>query len=233
MSPPIASAQPMGVAIPNIFAGFASRLQRMGASARPRIDDEQGDSRLLIERLLAYATNAERQLLEQKRRIAELEALSMTDETTGLANRRAFEDFLARTLARAARHGETGVLAYLDLDNFKQINDRHGHAAGDAALRHVARLLQSSIRTSDLAARLHGDEFAVLLVRAGCEQGRQRIDAIARTLRRTPFRFAGQEIALAASAGIACYDGPVDRAALVAAADADMYRQKRHARAPA
>src|SRR6185312_14656570 len=91
---------------------------------------------------------------------AALARLSQTDALTGLLNRRGFEARLKEAVTSARVTGEGGALLYVDLDNFKQINDRHGHAQGDAALRAAAELLRRSVRAGDLVARLGGDEFA-------------------------------------------------------------------------
>lgn len=93
----------------------------------------------------------------------ELRGLAATDTLTGLANRRVFLDRLAAELARSRRRGEPLSIALLDLNGFKAINDAHGHAAGDVALRSAAQALARSIRASDLAARFGGDEFTLLL----------------------------------------------------------------------
>jgi diguanylate cyclase (GGDEF)-like protein/PAS domain S-box-containing protein len=92
----------------------------------------------------------------------ELARLALRDDLTGLANRRAFVTVGEQLLRMAARAGETVLVVYADLDGMKAINDRHGHAAGDDALRRAARLLQETFRESDLVARIGGDEFCVL-----------------------------------------------------------------------
>ena len=99
----------------------------------------------LLERALMYAAQAEQQIASQNQRIEYLQDLSFTDELTGLFNRRGFQDQLKRTLANARRFGHTGVLIYCDLDNFKDVNDAHGHCAGDAVLRHVAETALHSL----------------------------------------------------------------------------------------
>lgn len=95
--------------------------------------------------------------------------LSRTDTLTGAANFRHFYDFAQLELARAARSGSALTVAYLDVDNFKSINDDYGHAAGDEVLRRVAATLAAVTRETDLAARLGGDEFAVLLPETGAD----------------------------------------------------------------
>lgn len=98
---------------------------------------------------------------------ARLEQIAYTDALTGLPNRRAFTDEFARALARSHRHGERLALLLIDLDHFKQVNDQHGHDAGDALLIETARRLRLAVRKGELVTRLGGDEFAVLLSASG------------------------------------------------------------------
>ena len=95
--------------------------------------------------------------------LARSESLARTDSLTGLANSRAFLERLAVDLPRLARSGAALCLAYLDLDNFKQVNDYYGHSAGDELLRSIAKVIREAVRQGDLPARLGGDEFAVSL----------------------------------------------------------------------
>ncbi len=185
------------------------------------------DGMALIEKMMAFATTAERQISAQRQRIAQLESLSMTDELTGLANRRGFRDFLNRSLAGAARHGETGVLAYFDLDDFKAVNDRFGHEAGDAALRHVGDLLARGVRRSDFVARLHGDEFAVLLLRTTPVNGEARLRRLRQTINDTPLLYGERVLHVATSLGVTGFEPGVDASELLRRADHAMYQEKR------
>lgn len=108
-------------------------------------------------------------LARLRRAFDQLEALAATDPLTGVLNGRAFYAAARRELARARRGGRALTIAYTDLDNFKFVNDRYGHAGGDALLCRVADVLTSNVRTTDLVARLGGDEFAVLLPEADAE----------------------------------------------------------------
>lgn len=102
-------------------------------------------------------------LIRAENKIAELEASADTDPLLGILNRRGFERELARSLAFMERYGTGATLIYIDLDGFKAVNDRHGHAAGDLLLKAVAATLTAHVRASDVVARLGGDEFAVLM----------------------------------------------------------------------
>jgi diguanylate cyclase (GGDEF)-like protein/PAS domain S-box-containing protein len=151
-----------------------------------------------------------------------------TDALTGLANRRALERTLATALARAGARGRTAAVLMLDLDGFKAINDSHGHAAGDAALREVARRLRRCVRERDLVARLGGDEFVVLLTDVGGSSGAaaeacERVDAVLSE----PIALEQAEVVLRAAIGVATFPGDgADAPALLAHADRAMYGAK-------
>ena len=151
-----------------------------------------------------------------------------TDVLTGLANRRALERTLDAALARAGGRGRAVALLMLDLDGFKAVNDTHGHAAGDEALREVARRLRRSVRERDLVARLGGDEFVVVLTDLG---GRARavedsVDRIREALS-DPIVFRDASLRLGAAIGIATFPGDgATTADLLAHADRGMYAAK-------
>ena len=152
------------------------------------------------------------------RLVDELAARSTTDVLTGLSNRRAFDARLAEELARAARHGTPLALVALDVDGLKAINDRGGHAAGDAAIRAVAEALRSTARATDLAARTGGDELAVLAPLTTGEQALALAERIRLVLRRVPG-------APTVSIGVADLARAGPRT-LGATADAALYRAK-------
>jgi diguanylate cyclase (GGDEF)-like protein/PAS domain S-box-containing protein len=152
-----------------------------------------------------------------------LEALARTDALTGLPNRRMIEEVLATELSRAARYGHSTGLLMIDVDDFKSINDKLGHQVGDDVLRHVASILRRSIRTSDMVGRWGGDEFAVVLPRAGaadCEAVTRRIGENLLIENAAGDRVPGTALGL--SVGWAAQAGG-DSTALLARADMMMY----------
>jgi len=165
---------------------------------------------------------------EQIRQHIALERASLTDPLTGLKNRRAFNDGLATRLGHARRTGRAGALVYVDLDNFKLVNDRQGHEAGDAVLREVAGLLAADNRAADLAARLGGDEFALWLEETGADGARAKARSLLEAGRRLAGRSADTARPFGFSIGIAIFDPAADEArdALLARADAAMYAAK-------
>ena len=181
----------------------------------------------LINRVIAYAASAEQHISEQQQRIRELEALSTTDELTGLHNRRGLQEFMTRTLASARRHREDGIVAFLDLNDFKEINDRYGHDTGDIALQKFAENIQKNLRSSDFVARIGGDEFVFVLTRTNVENGRTRALAIQREVSATSIPARGRKIFLKASMGIVPYTGDSEFCNLMSSADHAMYENKK------
>jgi diguanylate cyclase (GGDEF)-like protein len=165
--------------------------------------------------------------------IRSLEGLSGTDHLTDLPNRREGEDRLANDIARARRGGSRLTVAVVDLDDFKTINDTHGHHAGDVCIRHVADVIGRSVREGDWLCRWGGDEFVLALwddsVFASPEAVLGRINA---DLRRSPVRLpGGEELVLSISVGAHRYAGEDDLRELLAKADGAMYQAKREGRA--
>jgi diguanylate cyclase (GGDEF)-like protein len=155
---------------------------------------------------------------------AELTRLALTDPLTGLANRRHFDEVLASEMSRAERHQGTLSLAIIDLDHFKAFNDRHGHPAGDAALRAVASLLRTRVRGHDTVARLGGEEFAVLMVgacrEAACHTAERIREAVGG-------HASGGPLHVTVSIGVATAPGDGSTPAeLVREADRALYRAK-------
>lgn len=186
-----------------------------------------GDRLNLLEQVLDFAAKAEQQLVIQNMRIVELEAMTRTDELTGLLNRRGLEADLARLLADAARNGGNGVICYIDIDDFKSINDRFGHAVGDEALRLVSSNIADNTRLNDLAARVGGDEFVVVLTATSVRNGLAKARTLQNNLDRIHLRDGGRKVPITVSLGIQSYDGTTDLDDILQRADTAMYVEKR------
>lgn len=158
-----------------------------------------------------------------------LEHLSRTDDLTGLGNRRAFMEDLSREMMRYERYGDTGALLFVDLDDFKPVNDDFGHEKGDETLRAVASILSSTTRTYDLVCRLGGDEFAVWLEGADYEIARARAENFLSKLGRWREKELGSDATLGMSIGVAMFEAGKGETveSLIANADAAMYEAKK------
>lgn len=180
-----------------------------------------------IERLRAEVETLRDQihLLEQRAEAAE--AAADYDVLTPALNRRGFVHALNRTMAWCARYETPAVLLYLDLDGFKAVNDTHGHAAGDAALVRVARLLLDNLRETDAVGRMGGDEFCLLMLNAGLEEGREKALRLAATLAADGFEWQGEKAELGGSFGVRAWENHSDAEIWLAEADAAMWVRKR------
>jgi len=178
----------------------------------------------LYDRLNSALANA--RTLEQ-----DLTFRAENDSLTGLPNRTLFYDRLETAMARCRRTKKLMALLYVDIDNFKTINDSLGHAAGDDLLRSFAQRLSRCVRAADTVARLGGHEFTVILENLGSrETARSVVDKLMAALRH-PFAVGGNDIQANASIGIAyCSDGEIKPDLLIKQADAALYQAKQHGR---
>lgn len=168
-----------------------------------------------------------------KSRLTEVEDLADRDVLTPVLNRRALVRELGRIRAFAARYGSAASLIYFDLDGFKSVNDRFGHAAGDAALKAVGERLTAQVRDSDVVGRMGGDEFAVILVQADQAIAETKAASLAAAIEDHPLQFGDWSAPLHVSYGVRQIGVDEEPEATVAAADAAMYARKRarHAKA--
>jgi len=181
---------------------------------------------LLILRSYLFVTENRSLLSRLERTISELEWLTLHDPLTGLANRVLYQDRLDQALAQRQATSRTVAVAYLDLDNFKDVNDSFGHDSGDELLRQVARRLSSSVREGDTLARLSGDEFAMLLTDA---EDVRRIETLLRRLLTEvdqPFEVFDRSVSVSASIGFTVSDATVGADTLLRHADEAMYAAK-------
>ena len=183
-------------------------------------------ARAAVMRLAAEVDALAAQLEASRARISELETRIDIDPLTDILNRRGFERELKRSLAYVKRYGTSVALVYVDLDGFKPVNDRHGHAAGDTVLKAIAAALVRNVRASDVVARIGGDEFAVLLWNVNAPGAAAKAAALETAVYSTPVRWDNATLVVGASAGLALL-GALDSAAdVLARADAAMYARK-------
>jgi len=162
-----------------------------------------------------------------RQHLDELEHLSLTDPLTGLGNRRAFERDLELALRRSERTAGPLALLYMDVDRLKQLNDRHGHAAGDETLRTMGAVLRSSLRLGlDNAYRVGGDEFVMVLAAEARAAEIVSLRIAMRFEERSPY---GSRV----SSGVVMWDGAARLQQLIEEADTRMYRRKPHGLRPA
>jgi two-component system, cell cycle response regulator len=177
-----------------------------------------------IDLLLARA----RTLLDFKSYLDSCEEAAFTDHLTGIANRRRFERQLEREVARTLRYGHPFCLVMLDIDQFKLVNDTHGHEAGDEALIRLGRALQEGTRGIDLAARVGGEEFAIILTETDYSGGIEVAERLRLSIKAADVPLVGN---ITASFGVAeCPSGGQTARELLAAADAALYEAKRRGR---
>jgi diguanylate cyclase (GGDEF)-like protein len=218
----------------------ASRTRRAGdPAARPRsaksalklagIDENAltPEVRAALARMHRESEAMRRELAEARVRITHLERLADEDSLAPIANRRAFVRELSRMIAFTRRYGPPSSVIYFDVNGMKQINDTHGHPAGDAALRHVAGLLCDNVRSSDIVGRLGGDEFGVILAQTNQEQANAKATTLAEAIGGTPLRWGKIKIAVSAAYGVYSFTGSDDAQVAIEAADKAMYTQKK------
>jgi len=183
-------------------------------------------TRSAVMRLAAEVDALAAKLEASEARIADLEARVDIDPLTDTLNRRGFERELYRSLAYVKRYGTSAALLYLDLDGFKPVNDRHGHAAGDTVLQAIAASLSRHVRASDVVARIGGDEFAVLLWNVTGPAAAAKASALEAAVYTTQVRWRSSTLVVGASAGVALLGALDTPAEVLARADAEMYARK-------
>jgi two-component system cell cycle response regulator len=201
----------------------AGALAAMERGAHDVLPDD-ADAFELVARVRAARRGSEMQelLLTRER---ELERLAYYDELTGLPNRRSLLRQLEALISRGRRHGHALALLMVDADHFKAVNDHHGHAAGDAALRALADRLLERLRTEDVAGRFGGEEFVIALPDADAAGASAVAEAVRAAVSARPLAVAGRELSLTVSVGWATWEDE-DLGQLLARADGALYEAK-------
>ncbi|MCA9506675.1 MAG: GGDEF domain-containing protein, partial [Myxococcales bacterium] len=152
------------------------------------------------------------------------------DPLTGVLNRKGLDEALQREIASARRRSSSLCIGLLDVDNFKRINDSHGHRVGDAALRHLADVIRDTLRPQDILGRFGGEEFIVILPNTSAEDAVIAMQRLQRALTNQYFLTAGERLLITFSAGVARLGPDEDAEAAIDRADKAMYRAKKAGR---
>ena len=211
--------------------GESYRIRDLDATNRTRVNDQpvtetllaDGDHITLGECILKFISHAS----VEARYHEEVYQLATHDALTELYNRRHFVELVDKEIARALRHGRPLVMCIIDVDLFKPVNDQYGHIAGDGVLRQMAALVRDFVRGEDIAARIGGEEFAVLLPESDLEAARAFAERLREAVANSAFVLGGEERRITISIGIAgLAESRRERSALMQAADAALYRAK-------
>jgi len=182
--------------------------------------------RAAIMTLIAEVQRLREELRVFQRRVDYLERLADQDFLLPVINRRAFVRELSRTMSFADRYGVESSVLYFDINHMKEINDRYGHAAGDAALTHVVKTMAAQLRESDIIGRLGGDEFGVILVQCDNMAAMDKAMSLSAAVVAAPFDWKGEVIPLTVSYGVYTFERSDDAEHILDAADRAMYLQK-------
>lgn len=190
------------------------------------VQTETVRSRDMIVAAQKEVSEAEARIKDLESKLAHMSELVREDQLTGSLNRRGMDDVFEREADRADRRNTELCVALLDLDNFKKLNDTHGHAAGDEALIHVVRIVKQTLRSIDVIARYGGEEFVIIMPETGLEEAAQAMTRVQRELTKHFFTANDQRLFITFSAGVALRAPREPQEAAIKRADKAMYEAK-------
>ncbi|MFD0912782.1 diguanylate cyclase [Methylophilus luteus] len=173
------------------------------------------------------ASDTQARILKLQDELSQLSEVVRIDQLTGVLNRRGMDDAFATEIARYQRGGESLSVALLDIDNFKLLNDQHGHAAGDSALKHLAGVVKRTVRPTDIVTRMGGEEFVVILPNTGLDDAVITMSRLQRALTKEYFLGNNQKLLITFSAGVALFQKEDDVSSILLRADQAMYLAKK------
>lgn len=218
-----AAAKAYGAQAPQPVSDVSSIMGLTDTDLTPKVRDA-------IMQLMAEVDRLRHESEQQQARIAYLEQLADQDTLAPIANRRAFVREMSRLISYGERYGTPSSIVYFDLNGLKQINDTHGHAAGDAALVKLAGVLLENVRESDVVGRLGGDEFGALLAHADEATATEKAQQLVTAIEAEPVEFEGHTIPIRVAWGVYTFLGDESAGEALAAADRAMYERKNAAR---
>jgi len=184
--------------------------------------------RQAVMKLMADVDNLRQELGSLRSRLEDAERAADQDQLLPILNRRAFVRELSRHIASVGRYGAPASLVYFDLDGFKTVNDTHGHAAGDAVLKHFTEMLGAHVRESDVVGRIGGDEFALILPHAREEQANRKAASLVDALSASPALWSGAVLSVRLSYGVFELRPGDSAETALSHADNAMYARKRN-----
>lgn len=190
------------------------------------VEEMTPNVRAALEKLAVQVKTLQADRTRLQQQLRQAEDLADTDTLVPVFNRRAFVRELTRVISFSQRYGVEASLVYFDLDGFKTVNDRYGHPAGDAILKAIGQTLLAHIRESDLVGRVGGDEFAVILAKAGSGDARTKGAQLADAIRTTRVSYMGQMLGVGAAFGTHCFEEGDTAEHVIARADEAMYANK-------
>ncbi|HEY5799610.1 MAG TPA: GGDEF domain-containing protein [Burkholderiaceae bacterium] len=173
------------------------------------------------------AEEAEARIHTLEAKLKHMSEMVREDQLTGSLNRRGLDDVYERETARAARRGTPLCIAMLDLDDFKRLNDTHGHLAGDGALKHLVKIVKDTLRSIDVIARYGGEEFLILMPETSLDEAVQTMTRVQRELTKHFFMHENEKLLITFSCGVALREPDEDQVSLVKRADMAMYKAKK------
>jgi diguanylate cyclase len=184
-------------------------------------------SRDSIQQQSSEVVLAQEKILKLQAELSELSEKVTIDQLTGVLNRRGLDEAMMREISRAQRGDSSLSVVLLDIDNFKHFNDHYGHHVGDTALKHLAKVIQATLRPTDITARFGGEEFVILLPDTLIEEAIESISRLQRALTKQFFLGNNERLLITFSAGIALYKTSEDTATVLNRADQAMYLAKK------
>ena len=173
------------------------------------------------------ANDTQQRILKLQDELSQLSEVVRIDQLTGVLNRRGMDEAFDTEIARFHRSGELLSVALLDIDNFKSLNDHHGHAAGDAALKHLASVVKRTVRPTDIVTRMGGEEFVVILPNTNLDEAVTTMSRLQRSLTKEYFLGNNQKLLITFSAGVALFKEEDDVSSILLRADQAMYLAKK------
>ncbi len=204
----------------NVILDDVMQDTRVAQTEALRARDEMIASRKEVQ-------EAEARVQELETKLQEMSELVREDALTGSLNRRGLDDVYEREAARAERRNSPLCVALIDLDDFKRLNDTHGHAAGDEALIHLVRVMKDTLRSMDVIARFGGEEFLIVLPDTPLAEAEQTMTRVLRELTKQIFLYRHERLLITFSAGVALRAPGEDQASLIQRADAALYQAKK------